>query len=103
MKFARHLFIVFTVSKADPAVFTSVAHELTEEDTVWLETSGALYTGLDEDTTYYVIRNGITADTFQLSTTRGGDPIETTGSQSGVHKFIKTNRAALTPLIENNR
>ena len=103
MKFARYSFITVTITTADPAVFTSVAHELTEEDTVWLETSSSLPTGLSEDTTYYVIRNGITADTFQVSATRGGDPIETTADGAGTQKFIKTNRAALTPLAEDNR
>ena len=103
MKFARFNFITFTVTIADPAVFTSALHELTEDDTVWLETTGALPTGLLVDTTYYVIRNGITANTFQLSTERGGEPIVTTGSQSGAHSWIKTNRAKLTPNVENNK
>ena len=97
MKFSRHFYIVFTVTVADPAVFTSVAHELYVDDTVWLATTGALPTGLSVDTTYYVVRSGITADTFKLSATQGGDPITTTGTQSGVHSFIKTNRARLSP------
>lgn len=102
MRFSRFSFITFTVTVADPAVFTSVDHELYAGDTVWLETTGALPTGLEVDTTYYVIINGITADTFQLSETPGGDPIVTTGTQSGTHSFIKTNRAKLIPAYEDN-
>jgi len=102
MKFARHFFITFTVTVADPAVFTSAAHELYVDDTVWLETTGALPTGLSVDTTYYVVRDSITADTFKLSATQGGDPIVTTGTQSGTHSFIKTNRARLQPAYEDN-
>ena len=100
MKFGRYNFIVFTVTVASPGVFTSAAHELADGDTVWLETTGALPTGLTVDTTYYVIVKGITADTFQLSASRGGVAITTTGTQSGTHSFIKTNRAKLSPNIE---
>jgi len=103
MKFARHFWITFTVTVADPAVFTSAVHELAPDDTIWLETTGALPTGLSEDTTYYVVRNGITADTFQVSASQGGDPVITTGTQSGVHTWIKTNRARLSPTYEDNR
>lgn len=103
MKFSKFNFIVFTVTVASPGVFTSTEHELAEDDTVWLETTGALPTGLTVDTTYYVVRNGITANTFQLSESKQGTPIITTGSQSGVHSWIKTNRAKLIPFTEDNR
>jgi hypothetical protein len=103
MKFSRFNFITFTVTVADPAVFTSVAHELAEDDCVIFETTGALPTGLSVDTPYYVVYNGITANTFQVATTPGGEPIVTTGTQSGTHSFIKRNRANLKPLYENNR
>lgn len=103
MKFSKFNFITFTVTIADPAVFTSATHELSPGDTVWLETTGTLPTGLSVDTTYYVIINGITADSFQLSESYGGDPIVTTGTQSGSHTWIKTNRASLHPKYENNR
>ena len=103
MKFSRFTFISFTVTVADPAVFTAVDHELTYGDTILLETTGALPTGLEVYKEYYVIRNGITSSTFQLSLSKNGDPIVTTGTQSGSHTFIKTNRASLKPLYENNK
>jgi len=102
MRFSRFLFTTFTVTVADPAVFTSSNHELYTDDTLILETTGALPTGLVVDTVYYVVRNGITADTFQLSASQGGDPIVTTGTQSGTHSYLKTNAARLIPTVENN-
>ena len=103
MNFSKYNFTTFTVTVADPAVFTATVHELYIDDTIILETTGALPTGLSIDTTYYIIQNGITANTFQLSDKSGGDPIATTGTQSGSHTYLKTNRANLTPRYEDNR
>lgn len=112
MQFSKFKFKSFTVTIADPAVFTSAEHELYEGDSIIMETTGALPTGLTADTVvYYVIRNGLTANTFQLSLS---DPsnlsktdtriaIITTGSQSGAHSYLKVNRARLTIKQENNR
>lgn len=82
---------VFTVTIASPAVFTKVAHTLVAGDIVHFTTTGALPTGLATNTDYYVIATGLTADAFQVSTTRGGSAVNTTGSQSGVHTFYCTN------------
>ena len=68
MNFSKYNFTTFTVTVASPAVFTSTAHELYTDDTVVLETTDTLPTGLAVKTTYYVVYNGITANTFQLST-----------------------------------
>lgn len=103
MEFSIFAFTTFTVTVASPAVFTSTAHELHPGDTIWLETTGALPTGLSVDTTYYIVRDSITANTFKISATEDGDPITTTGSQSGTHSYIKTNRASLEPAYEDNR
>ena len=103
MKFSKQNFIAFTVTVASPAVFTSAAHELYQDDVIELETSGALPTGLAEDTDYFVVLDGITADTFQISATRRGTPINTSGTQSGTHTWIKKNRASIQPFIEDNR
>lgn len=103
MEFSYFSYAVFTVTVASPAVFTSTFHELHPGDTIELETTGALPTGLVVDTKYYVVRDSITANTFKISATEDGDPIVTTGTQSGTHSFIKTNRARLTPVVEDNR
>jgi microcystin-dependent protein len=73
------------VTIASPAVFTLNNHGLIAGDIVYLETTGALPTGLSPDTPYYVISSGLTANAFELSTTRGGSAINTSGSQSGTH------------------
>ena len=103
MKFSKFNYLVATISNATPAVVTSAAHELYQDDTIEFITSGALPTGLSVDTTYYVILSGITANTWQIATTRRGTAINTTAAGSGVHKWIKTNRANLSPFTQDNR
>lgn len=73
----------FTVTIASPGVFTWNNHGFANGTVVTLTTTGALPTGLDEDTDYYVVNRA--ANTFQLSLTSGGTAINTTGSQSGTH------------------
>jgi hypothetical protein len=71
-----------------------------------LETSGALPTGLSVGVTYYT--RYVSATTFNLSTTPAGALIDTTGSQSGVHKISQRgvllsalNGASNVPLSQN--
>ena len=90
----RDFATTFTVTIASPAVFTTTEHGLYEDMEIELESTGDLPTGLTKSTAtarekYWVIRNGITENTFQLSTSFRGDAITTTGSQSGAHTFIK--------------
>lgn len=77
----------FTVTVASPAVFSATAHGLVAGDALRLTTTGALPTGLAAGTTYYVISAGLTADAFEVSTSRGGGAVNTTGTQSGVHTW----------------
>jgi microcystin-dependent protein len=77
-----------TVTIASPGVFTHTSHGLLAGDTVYLETTGTLPTGLSADTPYYVISSGLTANNFELSATRGGSAINTSGSQSGTHSLF---------------
>ena len=103
MKFSKYDFISFTVTIASPGVFTAVEHELYEDDVIRLETTGTLYTGLAVKTDYYVVYNGITADTFQVATTKRGTPVNTSGSQSGAHTWIKRNVARVRANVEDNK
>jgi microcystin-dependent protein len=77
----------FTVTIASPGVVTLNSHGLQEGDAIYLTTTGALPTGLSQNTIYYV--KIVNANSFQLSLTRttagAGTAINTTGSQSGVH------------------
>ena len=72
-----------TISIASPAVVTLTAHGLVNGDRIFLETTGALPTGLSVRSNYFVV--GATANTYQLSATLGGAAINTSGTQSGTH------------------
>ena len=72
-----------TVTIASPGVFTLNGHGLINGDPVRLSTTGALPTGLNTTTTYFVV--GADANTFRLSATVGGAAINTSGTQSGTH------------------
>lgn len=112
MQFSKYKFKNFTTTIASPAVITSAEHELYEGDQIIMETTGALPTGLTVDTViYYVIRNGLTANTFQVSlsnpsqssSTDTRTAVITTGTQSGVHSYFKVNRARLMVKQEDNK
>jgi hypothetical protein len=80
----------FTVTIASPAIFTKTQHGLQAGDTITLSTSGSLPTGLSSSTTYYVISDGLTFDTFKVSTTLNGSAINTSNTQSGEHLLSVT-------------
>ena len=73
-----------TLTIASPCVVTTTLN-LPDLTAIVLETSGALPTGLSVGVTYYT--RYVSATTFNLSTTPTGALIDTTGSQSGVHKI----------------
>ena len=100
----------FTVTIASPGVISLSTHGLSTGHCVELTTTGALPTGLSENTNYYVIYND--ADSFWLATSLAnaiaGTKIDTSGTQSGTHNlrfapfgisgadnFLLPNRAAL--------
>ncbi len=93
-------FVTYTQTIADPSVFTAVAHGLAVNDTVLLQTDGALPTNFAVDTVYYV-KLVPTADTFQLALTKGGTAIEGAGSQSGIHYFLETSKVPGVPIIHH--
>lgn len=99
MRFSKFYWTTFTASGA---VLTSAEHELYVDDTVEFASTVTLPTGLSTNTTYYVVVDGLTADTFEVSATKGGDPITTAGG-AGIYSFIKTNRARLSPNVEDCR
>ncbi len=79
-----------TVTIASPAVITLNNHGYSVNDTVVFATTGALPTGITAGTVYYVISAGLTANNFEIATTRGGGAINTSGSQSGTQSVTKT-------------
>ena len=93
-------FKTFTVTIAGPGVFTTAAHGLAINDTVLLQTDGALPTGLAVDTVYYIKTVPLTT-TFTVAATLGGTAITTSGSQSGVHYFMNTSKVPGVPVIHH--
>ena len=83
------------VSIASPAVFTLADHGFVAGRQVRLSTTGALPTGL-VTTNYFVIAAGLTTGAFQLSATRGGVAVNTSGTQSGVHSVGRCTNANST-------
>jgi hypothetical protein len=79
-----------TISIATPAVITLTAHGLIANDSVQFTTTGTLPTGLTTVTNYYVISTGLTANSFEISTTVGGAAVNTSGTQSGTQSLIRT-------------
>lgn len=55
------------------------------------ERGGALPTGVTAGTIYYVISTGLTANSFQFSTSQGGAAVNTSGTQSGVFDLATGN------------
>ena len=82
-----------TVSIASPAVVTQNNNYVGGE-AVFFNTTGALPTGFVANTTYFVSVTGLSKTSYQLSATRGGASIVTTGSQSGVQTIGKAKSAA---------
>lgn len=74
-----------TLTIASPCVITLAAHPFRPGDRFRLFTTGALPTGLTANTDLFVATAGFSTNTFQVSLTRGGSSINTSGSQSGTH------------------
>lgn len=72
-----------TISVASPGVVTWANHGLSDGTPVVLTTTGALPTGLTAGTRYFVVSSA--SGTFQVSATKGGAPVVTTGAGSGTH------------------
>lgn len=76
-----------TISIASPGVVSLTAHGFAADQQFTFTTSGTLPTGITAGSTYFVLATGLTANTFQFSTSSGGAAIITTGTQSGTHRL----------------
>ena len=79
-----------TMTLASPCVVTwsgvsGLGHGLVAGSPIKFSTTGALPTGVNAGTQYYVISSGLSATTFQFSTSNGGSAVNSSGSPSGVH------------------
>jgi len=82
-----------TVTIASPGVFTLNSHGFVQDSMIHFTTTGALPTGLAVDVPYYVLAAGLTANTFEVSTSPNGSAVNTSGTQSGVHSAGKIKNA----------
>lgn len=78
----------FTVTIATPGVVTRASHGFNGTERLRLFTTGSLPTGLDTTSDFFVVP--IDTDTFYLADQPFGDPIETSGSQSGTHTYFQS-------------
>lgn len=74
-----------TMTIATPAVVTWTGHGFAADQSITFATTGALPTGVTAGQTYFVSATGLTANTFQISLTKGGTSVNTSGTQSGTH------------------
>jgi hypothetical protein len=72
-----------TITIASPAVISWADNDLVAGQRVFFQTTGALPNGLTAGIPYFVVSPA--AGTIQVAATAGGTPINTSGTQSGVH------------------
>ena len=101
--FRRSWTTISAITIADPAVFSSTAHNLVEDDEVLFNATTTFPTGLAADTPYYVVYEGLTADAFELSSSKGGTPLAVTVAGAGTYQFLKRNEPRLIPRAQNNK
>jgi hypothetical protein len=92
----------FTATNATPCVFTWVPTAgfssfsgVLPNGTVMTLAGGSLPAGFTAATPYYVVSSG--TDTFELSATRGGSPIASTGTGSGSFTVTRYSYSGLVP------
>jgi hypothetical protein len=78
---------VITISIGSPAEFSQVDHELIDGDIIRFSTTGSLPTGLSVNQNYYV-KTTTSQDHFNVYLTSPNTLVNTSGTQSGVHKEI---------------
>ena len=76
-----------TISNSNPTVITRADHELGANYQIEFQTTGVLPAGLAVETVYYVLPDGLTANSFQISSSKNGPPIATTSAGSGTHAY----------------
>ena len=76
-----------TISIANPAVVTLNNHGFVEGSVIKFTTSGQLPNGMPLTTNYHVLGGvSLTLNSFTFSAEPAGDPVITSGTQSGTHK-----------------
>jgi hypothetical protein len=89
-----------TISIGSPTTFFRNNHGLLPDYQISFVTTGSLPTGLDTSIIYYVLPDGITPNSFRISTFKRGVPVSTSGVQTGDQSYT-VRGLALTTLREN--
>lgn len=79
---------VFTADAATD-LLTTIGHGLVADTPVRFSSDDTLPTGLEVDTTYYVIASGLTADAFKVSGAIGGAALDITDAGTGAHSWSR--------------
>lgn len=87
--------VTFTI--ASPCVMTWTQSQLPDNTAIRFTTSGALPTGLTAGTIYYARR--LTDSTYNLASKPGGQPLNTSGTQSGTHTAYATRHDVYEALL----
>jgi hypothetical protein len=77
-----------TITLASPGVVTWASHGLIAGAPIIFMTTGALSTGMNASTLYYVLAAGLATNTFEFSTSAGGAAVNTSVSQSGTQTCV---------------
>lgn len=77
------------ITIASPAVIT-MSNNFSVGGVVIFSTTGALPTGLNAGTNYYVISAGLSSSQFEVSTSAGGSAVNTSGTQSGTQSVTQS-------------
>jgi len=83
-----------TITIATPAVITQTDHGHLNGDAIKFSTTGALPTGINSSTIYYV--SEVSNNTFNIYTSSPSTLINTSGTQSGVHKILEQGKTSYT-------
>ncbi len=77
-----------TISAGTPAVITSVDHRLQSGSILYFSSTGTLPDGILADTEYYVTSDGLSNDTFNITTTLGSTTkVNTTSTGTGTIRY----------------
>lgn len=82
--FQRSLGPVVTIAAGSPATFTIPSHGYLADSAIRIaSTSPTIMTGLSTNAVYYILASGLTANTFQVSSTFRGAALALTGVNAG--------------------
>jgi hypothetical protein len=94
----KDLGTISTITISSPAIITQPNHPLADGDAIKFSTNGSLPTGINSSTIYYI---SITEnqDQFNIYESSPDTLINTSGTQSGVHKVISQGESSYSLIL----